>query len=401
MSGCKECQQVDRRTFLKSAGLGVGALTLIDPGLQFLARTFAQSQGGTGNLLVLCQLDGGLDALSFLAPFNNPVYQNKRPVLALNSETATPLPDQSDLGINNLFPFFSELYNQNELAIVQQVGYPDSNGSHFESQEIFEFGVRNLGSGAGTSAPWYERLRKTYFDEPFGVLDTRTIGDPSRYGYPDTTYRRAAQDAFGRLARLKEGRTDSQKAMVDAYARIDERGETLRTRTEGFESVGEARGDFFRAATLASADLNTQIIKCRYGGFDTHGDQAEANQTLFPRLNNEFEQFVGDIKNMGMWERTCILFYTEFGRRNEENGSPGTDHGHGGHMMLAGPAVRGGLHGQAVSTADLNEKSLPYYVDFRGVFSTVIRDWLGFDPRPIFQVDGETYDENIGGELFV
>jgi uncharacterized protein (DUF1501 family) len=400
MTGCRECQQVDRRSFLKAAGLGVGALTVIDPWFDVLARTFAQSAGGTGNLLVLCQLDGGMDALSFLAPFGNPVYRSKRPVLALGSEAVTPLPDHSDLGISNLFPFFSNLYAQGQLAIVQQVGYPDSNGSHFESQDIFEIGVRNLGSGAG-NAPWYERLRRTYFDEPFGVLDTRTIGDPQRYGYPDSTYRRAAQEAFGRLARLRQGGTATQQAVREAYDRIDVRGEELRTRTESFESVGEARGDFYRAAALASAELNTQIIKCRYGGFDTHGSQDAANLQLFPRLNNEFEQFVGDIQQLGLWERTCILFYTEFGRRNEENGSPGTDHGHGGHMILAGPSVRGGLHGQQVTTADLSQDSLPYYVDFRGVFSTVIRDWLGFDPRPIFQVGGETYEENIGSELFM
>ena len=283
---------------------------------------------------------------------------------------------------------------------MQQVGYPDSNGSHFESQEIYEFGVRNLGPGVGTTAPWYERLRATYFDDPFGVLNTRTIGDPQRYGYPDSTYRRAAQEAFGRLAALKQARTETEGKVLEAYQRIDVRGEELRTRTEGFESTGESRGEFYRAAALASAKLNTQIIKLNYGGFDTHGSQDEANANLFPRLNNDFEQFVGDLKSLDLWDRACILFYTEFGRRNEENGSPGTDHGHGGHMMLAGPGVSGGLYGQEVSTADLNEKSLPYYVDFRAVFSATIRDWLGFDPTPVFQVDGESYDQEVGGNLF-
>jgi uncharacterized protein (DUF1501 family) len=376
------------------------ALALADPILHNVASTYAQSAGGTGNLLVLCQLNGGLDVLSFLAPFTNPVYHSKRPVLGLHEEDVTPLPDHPDYGINTLFPFFAQLYQQNQLAIVQQVGYPDSNGSHFESQEIYEFGVRDLSSGVGTSAPWYERLKKTYFDEPFGVLDTRTIGDPSRYGYPDSTYRGAAQDAFGRLSKLNAEKTEKQQALLDKYGRIDQLGATLRERTEGFSSTGDNRGQFYRAAQLASADLGTQIVKLSYGGFDTHGSQASANQTLFPRINDHFQQFVNDLIQAGLWERTCVCFYTEFGRRNEENGSPGTDHGHGGHIILAGPAVNGGLHGQRVTTADLNERSLPYYVDFRGVFSSVITEWLGFDPKPIFQVDGETYDENVGSRLF-
>ncbi len=400
MSGCLENQHVDRRSFLKTAGLGMGSLTVSDPLLNLLAKSFAQTSGGSGNILVLCQLNGGMDVLSVLAPITNSVYKSKRPVLALGESDVTLLPGRTDLGITNLLPTISNMYQQGELAIVQQVGYPDANGSHFESQEVYQFGVRNLVSGDGAATPWYERLRKTYFDNPFGVLDTRSIGDPSRYGYPDSTYRGASQEAFGRLAKLKAGETKSESAILDAYSRITERGAELRSRTEDFESTGDSRGDFFRAAKLASAKLDTQVIKLNYGGFDTHGSQDQANASLLPNLDGEFSQFVNDLKSLGLWDRTCILFYTEFGRRNEENGSPGTDHGHGGHMMLAGPAVNGGLHGQEVSTADLNESSLPYYVDFRAVFSDVIKNWLGFDPRPIFEVNGEKYDDNVGSSLF-
>lgn len=395
------CTECNRRDFLKQAGMGIGALAVGDSLLNWVARTYAQSSGGTGNILVLCQLNGGMDALSFLAPFANPVYAARRPQLALRVNQVTTLVDNSAYGISNQVPFFSQLYGQRQLAIVQQVGYPNSNGSHFESQEIYEFGVRNLSSGVGTAAPWYERLRQTYFNLPFGVMDTQVIGDPRRYGYPDETYRRAAQIGFGKLATLKTGANDKQQKVLDTYKKIDQLGAQLRERTAAFQSTGPARGEFYRAASLASADLGTQIFKVEYGGFDTHGSQIEANARLFPRLNDEFQQFVNDMTALGLWNRTTVLFYTEFGRRNEENGSPGTDHGHGNHMLLVGPRVNGGLHGQAVTTNDLNQDDLPYYVDFRGVFGTVIRDWLGFDPHPIFQVDGETYDENVGSALFV
>lgn len=398
MNGCMECQVLSRRAFLNKTGLGVGAVAFADPILNLVASTYAQTSAGTGNLLVLCQLNGGLDALSFLAPFTNSVYRARRPVLALGEDAVTPLPDRPDLGINRLFPFFSELYAQNQLAVVQQVAYPEANGSHFESQDIYEYGVRNISAGTGTT--WYERLRQSYFDRPFGVLDTQTIGDPRNYGYPDQTYRKAAQEAFGRLARLDRDATSSQRAIRDTCNRIDSLGAELREKTQDFESSGDARGEFFRAAQLASAKLGTQILRLSYGGFDTHGSQVDANNELFPRLNRDFEQFVNDLKALDLWDRTCVCFYTEFGRRNEENGSPGTDHGHGGHMILAGPGVSAGLHGQDVSSADMNQDSLPYYVDFRAVFSSCIRDWLGFNPRPVFQIDGETYDENVGSNLF-
>ncbi len=400
MIQCRECEQLSRRSFLTRSAAVLGALAYADPLLRRAASTFAAAAGGTGNILVLCQLNGGLDALSFLAPFTNATYRANRPQLALGADQVTPLADHPDYGINKQFRFFSDLYAQRQLAIVQQVAYPDGNGSHFESQEIYEFGVRNLGSNVGTSATWYERLRKTYFDEPFGVLDTRQVGDPQRYGYPDTTYRRAAQDAFGQMARQRAGSTPMQQKILDKFKRIDELGEQLRSSTADFESTGEARGEFYRAAQLASANLGTQILKLEYGGFDTHGSQLSVNAELFPRVNDEFEQFVHDMQALGLWERTCVLFYTEFGRRNRENGSPGTDHGHGNHMILAGPRVNGGLFGQPVTSSDLQPDNLPYYVDFRGVFSAAIRDWLGFDPHPIFQIDGESFDENVGGALF-
>lgn len=398
MIGCDECKRMSRRTFLKRSAQGAGALALADPLLHTVAQTYGQSSGGTGNLLVLCQLNGGLDALSVLAPFTNTTYHSKRPQLGLNPGEVTVLPDNSSYGINNQLSTFAQLYTAGQGAIIQQVGYPDANGSHFESQEIYEYGVRHLGKSSDT---WYERLRRTYFNEPFGVLDTKTIGDPTRYGYPDTTSEQGAKDAFGRLARMRTGRTPAQQAILDTYRRIDEIGNEIRERTEDFTSTGASRGEFYRAAQLASANLNTQIIKLQYYGFDTHGSQDSVQANVFGRLNDDFNQFIADIQMLGMWDRTAILFYSEFGRRNTENGSPGTDHGQGGHMYLFGPSVNGGLHGQNVTTADLNQSSLPYYVDFRAVLSTVVRDWLGFNPDPIFRLGGEDFNGDVGSGLFV
>lgn len=397
---CKECRQVSRRDFLRRSALGLGAAAYADPLLRMLGSTYAQTAQGTGNLLVLCQLNGGMDALSFLAPYGNAVYRERRPQLALDASAVTPLPDNSTYGITNAMPTFIDLYQSGQLAVVQQAGYPDGNGSHFESQEIFEFGVRNL-ANAAAGTTWYERLRKLYFDEPYGVLDTRKIGNPTTYGYPDGTYRKAAQEAFGRLARLKAGDTAAQRAVLGKYDQIDRNGALLRERTAEFQSTGDRRGQFWRAAALAQAGLGTRVLKVEYGGYDTHAQQDQSHDGLFGGLDAEFAQFVADAQATGIWEKTCVLFYTEFGRRNAENGSPGTDHGHGGHMILAGPGVNGGLHGKNVTSNDMRVNNLPAYVDFRAVFSDVIGDWLGFDPDPVFKLDGEDFDPSVGSALFV
>lgn len=398
---CAECNALTRRNFLARSAATIGALSAADPLLHWVSRTYAQTSGGAGNILVLCQLNGGMDALSFLAPYTNTVYQARRPQLALAADEVFPLSGYAGFGINKQFAFFHDLWQLGQLAVVQQVAYPDGNGSHFESQEIYEFGVRDLSNPAARTT-WYERLRRTYFDEPYGVMDTQTIGDPRKYGYPDKTYYRAAQEAFGRLARLKLARERSaaQQKVLSAYDRIDQLGEEIRSRTENFQSTGDATGEFFRAAALASAGLGTRILRLSYGGFDTHASQASTAASLFPKLDSHFRQFVGDMQMLGLWDRTVVVFYSEFGRRNEENGSPGTDHGHGGHMILAGPGVNGGLFGQPVSSSDLNQKNLPYYVDFRAVFSHTIQNWLGFNPAPIFNVGGETFDPALGGNLF-
>lgn len=395
---CNECQTLSRRTFLSRGGATLAALAYADPFMQLISQTYAQSTGGTGNLLVLCELNGGMDALSFLAPYGNSVYQANRPQLALAEADVYPLADAPGIGITRHCGFFNDLYTDGELAIVQQVGYPEANGSHFESQEIYRYGVRDL--TAISSVPWYQRLRKMYFDEVFGVLETRKIGDPQRYGYPDTTYRRGAAEAFEKMSAQRTGGASAVQEVRNAYQRINALGEQIRERTADFESTGDSRGSFYRAAQLASAGLGTQIITLSYGGFDTHGSQNEANEQLFPKLNDEFQQFVNDAKALGVWDRTTVIFHSEFGRRNVENGSPGTDHGAAGHIILAGPGVNAGLHGQAPTSSDLSQKNLPFYVDFRAVFSSAIRDWLGFDPTPIFNVTGETFDTNIGSALF-
>lgn len=399
MTGCAECRKLSRRTFLRRAAMGAGGLALGDALLRSVASTYAFSGGGTGNLLVLCQLHGGLDALSLLAPIGNSVYQSRRPTLALGPSDVTPLPDHPGYGINNKLACLNDLYADGDLAIVQQVAYPNGNGSHFESIDVFEYGVRNVGNSTTRMPPWYERLRTEYFNVPYGVLDTHKIGNPVYYGYPHTSLS-GAETAFGRLARLKTGRNDIQRAILQTADRIDRQSLDIKLGTAGFVATGPHRGEFWKAAALASAGLGTQVLKVTYYNYDTHGSQAVTYNGVLTNFNAELKQFIDDIKALNLWQKTCILVYTEFGRRNEENGSAGTDHGHGGHMLLIGPHVRGGLHGQAVTSSDMQQDVLPYYVDFRAVFSQTIQQWLGFNPAPIFQLPGETFNPDVGSSLF-
>jgi uncharacterized protein (DUF1501 family) len=390
---------LSRRELLRRSGYGLGALALAEPLLGLLPRAAAQPAGGD-NLLVLCQLRGGLDALSVLAPYQSAVYQAARPTLKLAAANVVSLPDHPELGINRQLQRLADLYLQGELAIVQQVGYPAANLSHRVSRQIYDYGMRNVAGVNGTSGRWYERLRDLYFDQPYALIDTQVFGDPTTYSYPDNTGADISRNTFGAMARLRQGSTPAQQAVLSRYRRIDALGTDLCSRTQGFVSSGAARGPFYWAAACASANLGTRVMVVRYGGFDTHAGQAATYANVLPQLNSEFGQFVDDMQALNLWDRTCVLFFSEFGRRNDENASGGTDHGHGGHMLLAGPHVAAGVHGPIPDSADLAAERLSNRVDFRAVLCPVVRDWLKLNPDPVFRLAGEGFDESLGSELF-
>ena len=200
---------------------------------------------------------------------------NKRPTTKLGpTEDVTPLSDHPDLGLNdNCRRRGAICMPTANWRLFQQVAYPNGNGSHAESNDVFEYGVRNVSNVTVQIPTWYERLRRQYFNVPYGVMIARDIGNPIYYGYPHTS-QSGAELAYEALANLKHRDKPLQQATLDMHKQIAASSAPIRLGTAGFNSTGVERGEFWRTAALASANLGTQIFKVIYFGYDTHGEQS-------------------------------------------------------------------------------------------------------------------------------
>jgi uncharacterized protein (DUF1501 family) len=211
---------------------------------------------------------------------------------------------------------------------------------------------------------------------------------------PDWSYRNNHELRLDTARKIIERQSDKgtkgeiKAALSQAHALADQIQAAVQSYESGVEYADESPARYLKdVATLVQAGFETRIFYTGYGGFDLHGDQGAAtgsHANLLRRLDNAVGAFADDMKAMGVWEDTVLLLITEFGRRNYENGSDGTDHGHGYAEILVGGAVRGGLYGPDLTTADIEEEYLGYEVDFRAVYKEVLDRHLGADADHVF-----------------
>jgi uncharacterized protein (DUF1501 family) len=319
------------------------------------------------------------------------------------------------------FDKIAALWNAGDVAIVQKVGYPNENLSHFESQDIYSFAVRNGFLSLPTPVPtsgWVARYADLYAPTPTGAVsigmgkprlfmggtsNPLQVGSLQSFRFNSDSGGGNANNHLLRVAKIKEmlaqstatGTTKEVRDAVDIAYQLSDQVQTARTDHNTF--LGAGGGPYAGltdgltrrmrdAAALVYGGFDTRIFYTGYGGHDTHGDQNSANSqpALVRFLDDAIGAFAADMQNQGRWNDTVICVFTEFGRRNYENLSLGTDHGAGYCMMLVGGGVNGGAYGPDVTDADLLEEYLPYSVDFRDVFKEVVSDHLGADPTPVF-----------------
>ena len=423
-----------RREFLRSTVL-TGALSWTVP--SFLANTFSALQadaaskatqvetGRDGSILVVLQMAGGNDGLNTVVPFANDHYHRARPRLAL--------PEKRILRINDLVGFhenlagFKELYDAGQLAVIQGVGYPNPNRSHFRSTEIWQTAAD---SEKIEASGWLGR----YFDNtcsgcdstiavnvgrqmpqafaakhPVGVsLDSpqnyRFItGEKGRTGEMTSTeesYRKLNEpdaemsenaggsvEAIGGAVRHSGSVLDFlERTALDAQVSSDKiRGIANRVETKGDYPGSQLGSSLKLVAKLIGGRLPTRIFYVSQGGYDTHTNQTAAHERLLRELGDSVKAFVYDLKEQGNLGRVLIMTFSEFGRRVAENASGGTDHGAAAPMFVIGGKVKAGLLGEypSLASSDLFQGDLKYTTDFRSVYAAVLEDWLKTKSVPI------------------
>jgi uncharacterized protein (DUF1501 family) len=396
--------QITRRDLLrKSAIIAIGAAA--PPWLASIAKADVVKMA-TGrkidpdNILVVCQLSGGNDGLNTVVPYANSAYYAARPVLALKEEEVIKI--DAEFGLHPTMSGFKSLYDEKKVAIIQSVGYPNPDRSHFKSMEIWQTANPDGREQYGWLGKYLDNQIQSGSTNPVMALGlSRTKPDALKAKV-------ASVPCFASLADIKAfvGDPDAERMLrevqgMDAYGSADaeavrkanltaldamaELNKALDSYTPKMPYGNDQFGQGFRQiAHLIATSPKTRVIYFAAGGFDTHSQQAAAHSRLVQDFSNALKAFMDEMKALGKDGKVSVLVFSEFGRRVRENASAGTDHGAGAPMFIIGGKVKGGMYGEKPDLVNLDRGDVPWRVDFRQVYSTVMDQWMGGDSETMF-----------------
>jgi uncharacterized protein (DUF1501 family) len=397
---------LSRRAFLR-ASLETSTLVALAPTVPgFLACTArAAAPGRDGRVLVVVQLDGGNDGINTVVPFADEGYAKHRKALRLPKERLLKI--NKDLGLHPAMADAGRLLEGGRLAIVQGVGYPNPNRSHFKSMAIWHSANVNLPRGGTADAEtraaygWIGRALDGGRKPADGSAGAVFVG-----GGPLPAALRGRRSVASAITRpedlvltLKGGAGPAadkpgpggdlaafvRRSTLDAYATSERMAAVLRAEDRGASYPATALAGRLRVvARLIKGGAGTRIFYTSQGNnaYDTHSAQQQRHADLLGELSGALRAFLDDLAAAKLADRVLVLCFSEFGRRVQENGSQGTDHGTAGPVFLAGPGVRAGLVGEAPRLRDLEDGDLKMAVDFRRVYASVLEDWLGLPGKP-------------------
>ena len=400
-----------RRDFILSglSAIGVGAalpLFLRETELAMAANAVAGlGQGNSDRILIVLELSGGNDGLNTVVPYANDEYYRARPTIAVSKSAVLRLSDE--FGFHSNLLGFERMFKDGEMAVAHGCGYPNPSRSHFESMKFWHTGVPNAPESRG----WIGRFADEYqpeakssyivniakeqaFAVKSAVHSPVVFSDPERFvriGSPEE------KSVFEEIARKKAKGANESLNFVRAIASTAEQSsEFIRNACAEYRSMqdygyGEVGVDLKRIAAMIKAGAPTRIYYASFGGFDTHVSQAGTHNGLFNRLGDAVLGLLNDLKMMGRADDVAIMMFTEFGRRVKENASRGTDHGVASPMFIVGKRVKGGFYGQHPSLTDLDEGDLKMTTDFRTVYATMMKEWMGLsDAKSVLKADFPT-----------
>lgn len=408
---------ITRRHFLGRTLQGTSLLAAGTIVPQFLANTARAAESGKDTILVVIELSGGNDGLNTVIPYADDLYHKARPTLRQTKEQVVRVDDH--IGLNSAMRGLDPLLKRGELAIVQGVGYPNPDRSHFESMDIWQSADlkrQNSSGWIGRSVPGLQdrkgnvpvlqigpnRLPLALQGGSGGVV---SINEQHPYklelGGGDAGKQKERRKLLEELAQPAAGPDSGdllqfvQRRQLQTYTTLDRIQEVL-GKADDQQAWRNAYNTFGQRLALIGKlirqDLGTRVFYLSHDGFDTHSGQAAAQEKLLRELADGLATFFQELKASGHDKRVIALTFSEFGRRVQENGSAGTDHGAASCLFVAGPAVKGGPVGAHPSLKDLDSGDLKFHTDFRRVYSTLLDRWLGCESRTILGAAFEPLD---------
>ncbi|HZU34941.1 MAG TPA: DUF1501 domain-containing protein [Gemmataceae bacterium] len=395
-----------RREFLKTSVAGGGLVTCGLTAPAFLTRTAAAAPaagkpGARDTILVVVQMTGGNDGLNTVIPYADDQYAKLRPTLRFRKNQVKKIDDH--IGLHPSLDGLAGLLQDHVLGIVQGVGYPNPNQSHFRSMDIWQAASMTEDPAEG----WLGRALKQRPMPAFhlgGSNETAPLAFagapvrvPSIAALDDFQLRTAAASGADRMAqrRVIEGAAMQKptqanlldfvrRTAVNTYAssqRLKEIGKNYQPKVPYPNSP--LANHLKLAAQLISGDLGARIFYVQIDNFDTHANQATTHANLLSQMSAAMTAFYKDMASRGHKDRVLMMTFSEFGRRVHENGSQGTDHGTAAPMFLVGGKVKAGLIGAHPSLTDLAFGNLKHRIDFRQVYAAVLENWLGVPTKDV------------------
>lgn len=377
---------MERRDFISLTSTLTGGALLLPNFLHALG--FQRSMSLADPCLVFIQLNGGNDGLNAFIPYQDPLYYALRPNIALSKKDI--ISANQGMAFHPKLKGLAEIQQMGHLSVIQNVGYPEPNRSHFRSTEIWQTGSAAseyinegwLGRFLDLQCKEHQPTASLNIDSTDNLSlkgiesNTLTVKDPNRFKInrtSDTEVKLSDNtqlDFVRRIANaLPEGSEEIQKALK-------------RTSSEQTYPNSALAKNLEWIARLIKGDLNSMVYYTSLGGFDTHDNQLPIQERLFTQLNDAIYSFYVDLKSAGLLDKVTLVVFSEFGRRVKDNGN-GTDHGAAAPMFIIGGGNKGKIIGDNPDLGDLERGDLKYKIDFRSVYASLLKQRMNFDPESI------------------
>ena len=380
-----------------SGGTALAQIATAAPALPAFGRSVDPD-----NVLVVVQLGGGNDGLNTIVPWSDDAYHRVRPAIHVVENQVLKLDGR--IGFNPALKGLNELYKQGRVALVQGVGYPNPNRSHFEATQIWETASPDRPQQYG----WLGRYLDKRFSSaaPASAFEAVALGDTlpaalvashvevpaigalNAFAY-NTGRDLASKQSAGVLYDGAKAGQSPYLAMIAQTARdAYHGGDVLRGQTAAFTNKATYAPNGFAqqlalAAKLIGSTAGSKIVFVSIGSFDTHAGQRAQQDRLLGYLGDGLLSFYTDLAAHGLDQKVLTMTFSEFGRRVSQNASNGTDHGTAMPLFIIGGGTKGGIYGEHPSLNDLDHGDLKFATDFRAVYATVLEKWLGRNPADV------------------
>ncbi len=384
-----------RREFLQMGSLATASF-MVPKFLKALETGNAVPPGN--KVAVVLQLSGGNDGLNTIIPVRNDIYYRSRPRLGIEKAKALSITDE--VGLHPQLKAFADAYNDGSFAVLNNIGYPNPDRSHFRSMDIWHSASN---SNEYINTGWLGRYldaqcngcaQPTQALELDDVLSLALKGEKTNglaFKDPKRLYGTSNEKFFKEVSASHTDHHDEQpveylyKTMAQTLSSADYIFKQSKLHpTKASYPDSELGKNLKTIASLIYSDINTKVYYVSLGSFDTHINQEAQQNRLFKELNDAVDAFVKDLKANNRFNDVLFFTFSEFGRRVSQNASGGTDHGTANNMMFLGGGLKEkGILNELPDLSDLDEGDLKYKIDFKNIYATVLNKWLGADDKKI------------------